>query len=114
MGLFQQYGLVYQILRWAQNDNPLVSVGTGSLALEGNPRDAGAGVTHTRNSRPHVLLAQASACAYPDGKRPLPAGRLTRFEERHNAKNRHRWKKGTCKEMGGHYKFTQRLEEALA
>jgi hypothetical protein len=24
-----------------------------------------------------VLLAQASACVYPDGKRPLPAVRLT-------------------------------------
>jgi hypothetical protein len=35
----------------------------------------------------HAYLAQASACADPDGKRPLPAARLTRFEERNDTKN---------------------------
>jgi hypothetical protein len=39
----------------------------------------------------HASLAQASACALPDGKRPLPAARLTRFDQRIHVKDQHRW-----------------------
>ncbi len=56
--------------------------GMSSLRYE-YPRVTGAGVIPG-------LLAQASACAFPDRKRPLPAGRLTRFDQWYNTENRHR------------------------
>jgi hypothetical protein len=48
-----------------------VLVGIGSLAVNGHPCVAGTGILG--------YLAQASACVYPNGKRPLPAVRLICF-----------------------------------
>jgi hypothetical protein len=65
-----------------------------------------------------ALLAPASAGVYPDGKRPLPAVRLTRFDKRRQMQDRHPWEKAALKRWVciTNYvdKSTGRLEDALA